>query len=104
MVFYREPSGNEPVREWLRSLSIEDRKNIGRDIRQVQLEWPVGYPLVTPLGGGIWEIRSRLDNRISRVLFIFHEGTIILLNGFIKKTQKTPPQELELAKKRARNI
>ena len=102
--FYQETSGAEPVRNWLHELSGKDRKIIGRDIRIVQLDWPVGGPLVKPLGGGLWEIRSKLDNRISRVIFVFNDGSIILLHAFIKKTQKTPQQEIELAKKRTKNL
>ena len=102
--FYKEASGNEPVREWLYELSHEDRKIIGRDIRIVQISWPVDNLLVKPLGDKIWEIRSRLDNRISRILFVFNEGSIVLLHGFIKKTQKTPLQEIDLARKRAKNL
>lgn len=102
--FYKEESGNEPVREWLHELNSDDRKNIGRDIRTVQLEWPIGSPLVKPLGNGLWEIRSTLDNRNARILFVFHAGAIILLHGFIKKTQKTPPQDISLAQKRAKNL
>jgi len=102
--FYQEDSGNEPVRNWLHELSSKDRKIIGRDIRIVQLEWPVGEPLVKSLRSRLWEIRSKLDNRIARVIFIFHDRTIILLHGFIKKTQKTPSQEIELAKKRAAKL
>ena len=60
--------------------------------------------MVKSLGKGLWEVRSRLDNRIARVLFVFSDSTIILLHGFIKKTQKTPKQEIELAKKRAKNV
>jgi Phage-related protein len=102
--FYQEESGNEPVREWLLEMSDKDRKIIGKDIRTVQIDWPVGSPLVKPLGAGLWEIRSKLENRISRVFFIFHDSRIILLHGFIKKTQQTPPQEITLAKKRAKNL
>ena len=102
--FYQEISGKEPVREWLGILSINDRKIIGRDIRVIQIDWPVDGSLVKPLGGGLWEVRSRLENRIARVLFVFHEGTIVLLHGFIKKTQKTPKQEIELAQKRAKKL
>jgi phage-related protein len=102
--FYEEESGNEPVRKWLRELSKEDRKIIGLDIRIVQIDWPVGSPLVKPLGNGLWEIRSRLDNRISRVLFVFDEGSIILLHAFIKKTEKTPSQDIALARKRASKL
>lgn len=102
--FYQEESGREPVRRWLHDLSREDRIIIGRDIRVVQADWPISSQIVKSLGNGIWEIRSRLDNRIARTLFIFHQNTIILLHGFIKKTQKTPANEIELAKKRARKI
>ncbi|MFA6065726.1 MAG: type II toxin-antitoxin system RelE/ParE family toxin [Candidatus Babeliaceae bacterium] len=102
--FYQEESGNEPVREWLHELSSADRKIIGKDIRIVQIDWPIGSPLVKSLGAGLWEIRSKLDNRIARILFVFHDSSIILLHGFIKKTQKTPQQEITLAKKRAKKL
>ncbi len=102
--FYQEKSGNEPVRDWLHELSAKDRKIIGRDIRIVQLDWPVDGTLVKSLGKGLWEIRSRLDNRIARILFIFIDGTIILLHGFIKKTQKTPRAEIDLAIKRGKKL
>jgi phage-related protein len=102
VVFFKTEAGNEPVREWLKGLSKEDCKVIGTDILTVQYAWPVGKPLVDNLGDGIWEVRSRLDNRIARTLFAMVEQEIVLLHGFIKKQQKTPPDELELAKKRER--
>ena len=102
VVFFRTEAGNEPVREWLKELSKEDCKVIGTDILTVQYAWPVGKPLVDNLGDGIWEVRSRLDNRIARTLFAMVDQEIVLLHGFIKKQQKTPPDELELAKKRKR--
>ena len=100
VVFFKTDTGNEPVREWLKTLSREDCKIIGTDILTVQYAWPVGKPLVDNLGDGLWEVRSRLDNRIARTLFVMVNQEIILLHGFIKKQQKTPPDELELAKKR----
>jgi len=100
VVFFKTEAGNEPVREWLKGLSKEDCKGIGTDILTVQYAWPVGKPLVDNLGDGIWEVRSRLDNRIARTLFAMVDQEIVLLHGFIKKQQKTPPDELELAKKR----
>ena len=100
VVFFKTETGNEPVREWLRGLSKDDCKVIGTDILTVQYAWPVGKPLVDNLGDGIWEVRSRLDNRIARTLFAMVDQEIVLLHGFIKKQQKTPPDELELAKKR----
>lgn len=62
-------------------------------------------PLVRSLGDGLWEIRSSLPSRrIARPLLCFHEGVIVVLHGFIKKTQKTPPDDLELARKRKREV
>ena len=102
VVFFKTDTGNEPVRDWLKSLSKDDCKTIGTDILTVQYAWPIGKPLVDNLGDGIWEVRSRLDNRIARTLFAMVDQEIVLLHGFIKKTQKTPEDELELAKKRKR--
>ena len=102
VVFFKTETGNQPVREWLKDMSKEDCKVIGADILTVQYAWPVGKPLVDNLGDGIWEVRSRLENRIARTLFALVDQEIILLHGFIKKQQKTPADELELAKKRRR--
>jgi len=100
VVFFKTDAGNEPVREWLKSLPSEECKTIGVDILKVQFAWPLGKPLVDNLGRGVWEIRSRLDNRIARTLFAIVDEEIVLLHGFLKKTRKTPPAELDLAKKR----
>jgi phage-related protein len=100
LFFYQTSARNEPVRQWLKSLPAEERKTIGTDILSVQYAWPVGKPLVDNLGDGIWEIRSRLPNRIARTLFAVIDEEIVLLHGFIKKQQRTPPDELALAKKR----
>jgi phage-related protein len=54
---------------------------------------------------GLYEVRTNLENgRISRVLFCFHDGMMVLLNGFIKKSKKTPIQDLELARVRKREV
>lgn len=100
VVFFKTESGNEPVRAWLKERSKEDCKVIGADILTVQYAWPVGKPLVDNLDDGIWEVRSRLDNRIARTLFAMVNQEMVLLHGFIKKQQKTPQDELELAKRR----
>lgn len=103
VIFYKEEgSGNEPVRKWLLSLNKEDRQKIGNDLRTVQVGWPLGMPLVRSLGGGLWEVRSRILHGIARIIFITSDGEIVLLNGFIKKSQKTPAEELDLARKRAK--
>ena len=105
VVFYRTAQGGEPIREWLRSLPIEDRQKIGRDLAVVQYGWPVGMPLCRSLGGGMWEVRSNLPSRrIARLLFFVHEGRIAVVHGFIKKTQRTPPDDLALARRRVGEI
>src|SRR5712692_8703866 len=99
--FYRSDSGREPVREWLKELNLEDRKTIGEDIKDVEFSWPIGMPLVRSLGRELWEVRSSLpQGRIARVLFCVERECMALLHGFIKKTQKTPKQDIDLALKR----
>lgn len=100
VIFYKTATGQQPVREWLKGLPKEERKIVGADILSVQYAWPVGKPLVDNLGDGIWEVRSRLPNRIARTLFVVVEEEIVLLHGFIKKQRQTPQHELELARKR----
>jgi phage-related protein len=103
--FYRLSSGREPVREWLKSLGDEDRKIIGEDIKDVEFSLPIGMPLCRPLGKGLWEVRSEItQGRIARVLFCIYDGRMVLLHAFIKKTQKTPDADLELATKRKKDI
>jgi phage-related protein len=99
--FYRLDSGREPVREWLLGLDATARKVIGEDIKDVEFSWPIGMPLVRSLGQGIWEVRSSLaGGRIARVLFCVEPDCMVLLHGFMKKTKKTPQQEIDLAIKR----
>jgi phage-related protein len=103
--FFALASGREPVREWLKGLSAEDRKIVGEDIKDVEFAWPIGMPLCRPLSRGLWEVRSTLtQGRIARVLFCAHEGKMVLLHAFIKKTQKTPAGDLELALNRKKEI
>ena len=99
--FYRTSSGGEPVREWLRELPAAERKIIGEDVKDVEFSWPVGLPLVRSLSGGLWEVRSNITGgRTARVIFCVDRGQMFLLHAFIKKTQKTPHQDLDLAWKR----
>jgi phage-related protein len=105
--FYRTTLGAEPVRRWLKSLPVEDRRTIGVDIATVEYGWPAGMPVCSPITSrrGLWEVRSTLTGgRIARVLFCIHRGRTVLLHGFIKKTQQTPASDLDLAMKRKREI
>jgi phage-related protein len=100
-IFFRAEAGGEPLRDWLKSLPApEDRKRIGEDIKTVEFGWPIGMPACRPLGDGIYEVRTNLkQNRIARVLFyIDKKGRMVLLHGSIKKTPKTPDEDLELAR------
>ena len=103
--FYIAASGRNPVREWIMELPLLDRQTVGKDIQKVEFGWPIGRPHCAPLGSGLWEVRSTLDSdRIARVIFCMGDGQMILLHGFIKKTQKTPQAEIELALRRKREV
>jgi phage-related protein len=105
VVFYRTPAGTEVVRNWLRGLDDGDRNAIGQDLMRVQYRWPIGMPLCRPMGDGLWEVRSELPSgRIARVLFSVQHGRILALHGFIKKTRKTPDEDLALARRRRREF
>lgn len=104
-VFYESGSGNMPVREWLLGLDREDRRIIGEDIATVEFGYPIGMPVCRNLGNGLYEVRSSIsDGRIARVIFLVKRGYMVLLHGFIKKTQKTTKQDIDLASKRAREL
>lgn len=103
--FFRSSTGNEPVRGWLLALPKADRKKIGVDISTVEYGWPIGMPTCRPMGKGLWEVRSDLgQNRIARVLFCIAEGHMILVHGFVKKTQKTPKADLDIARNRMKEL
>jgi len=96
--FYQNEYGTEPVRDWLKGLSKNDRFLIGSDIKTVELGWPIGMPTCRPMGDGLFEVRTNLSQeRIARILFCIHQNNMVLLHGFIKKTQKTPQKEWDLA-------
>jgi phage-related protein len=103
-IFYRTEALGEPVRDWLKDLPPEDRKRIGEDIKTVEFGWPIGMPVCKPLGEAIYEVRTNLSrNRIARLLFyVDKKSRMVLLHGFIKKTQKTPVDDLELARRNKR--
>ena len=100
VVFHRTARGNEPVREWLKSLSREDRKAVGADIKTAQYGWPLGMPLIRKLEPGLWELRSHVSQGVARTLFTVDAGVMVLLHGFVKKSQKTPQPDLRTARQR----
>ena len=103
--FYRTSIGAEPVLEWLRCLDKVDRRTIGLDLMRVQFGWPIGMPLMRSLKGGLWEVRSTLPSqRIARLIVCFHQENIIVLHGFIKKTKRTPHEDIDLAMRRRAEV
>jgi phage-related protein len=105
IVFYQTAAGSVPVLDWLRKSDAIDRKQLGLDLLRVQENWPIGMPVCRSLGSGLWEVRSSLSGgRIARMIFCLKGSEIYVLHGFMKKTQKTPQQDLALAQKRMKEI
>lgn len=102
--FYQADSGNEPVRDFLRTQSVDTRKAIGEDIKTVQYGWPLGMPLVRKIEPQLWEVRCHIPNGIVRVFFTVSDNTIVLLHIFMKKAQKIPSKELSIVKKRLSKV
>ena len=100
VVFFRLDSGREPVRDWLKDLSRENRKIVGEDIKTLQFRWPIGMPLTRKMDENLWELRSHLISGIARIFFTIYDEKIVLLHGFVKKSRNTPPNELAIAKRR----
>jgi phage-related protein len=104
VVFYKSSNGKEPVRDWLKELSLQDKKIIGEDIKTVQFGWPLGMPLIRKLEPDLWEVRSNISNGIARVIFTVQAEHMVLLQGFVKKSTKTPVDDLLLARKRLAQV
>ncbi len=99
--------GSLSVRKWLKALSRKDKRIVGTDIATVEFGWPAGMPTCRSLAPrrGLWEVRSSLThNWIARILFVVYQGRMVLLHAFIKKTQQTPDEELDLAVKRQKEV
>ena len=105
LVFYCTAAGGEPVRDWLKQMARDDRLEVGGDLQRVQYRWPVGMPLCRAIGGGLWEVRIGLPSKTTaRVLICFHDGVLVALHGFVKKTRKTPDEDLKLARDRMKEV
>lgn len=104
VAFYATAAGNEPVRDWLLALSRDDRRQVGVDIKTAQYGWPLGMPLIRKLEPGLWEVRSHIGDGLARVLFTVTGDRMVLLHGFVKKSQKTPTTDLKTAKQRLADL
>ena len=101
--FYETEQGNQPCRDYLMSLSKDDRREVGADVFAVQKGFPMGLPLCRKMGVDIWEVRSNIEDGISRVFFTIDDDTMVLLHGFTKKSQKTPQNEIDTAENRLKD-
>jgi phage-related protein len=103
--FFVSAMGKTPVRDWILGFEADDRRVLGKDIQKVEFGWPIGMPYCRPLGQGLWEVRSAISSgRIARTLFCIVNGDMVLLHGFVKKTQKAPPQEIDIALRRKKEL
>lgn len=101
IIFYDKPDGSEPAMEFI--LSLNDKMQ-ARVLRTIKLLQENGTELREPyskhLIDGIFEIRAKVGSDLSRILYFFVVGhKVVITNGFVKKTQKTPKNEIDLAKK-----
>lgn len=103
VIFYKTDAGNVPALEWFRALDDEERRIVGYDLRVLQIGFPMGMPLCRSLGDGLWELRSTLAKKIARVIFFLDGQNFIVVHGFIKKSQKTPKEDLDTAKARKKH-
>ena len=101
VLFYNLPDGSYPAEDFLNNLDIKMRAKMLRTIGMLQENGTdLRMPHSEHLDDGIFELRAKQGSNISRVLYFFFDGAkVILTNGFVKKTQKTPPSELDRAKR-----
>jgi phage-related protein len=106
VVFYQTEQDRQPVKEFLKDRSKEEKKIIGSDIYKVQQGFPMGEPLVKPVKSvsGLWEVRSTIPDGICRVVFAIAGEKMALIHAFVKKTQKIPQDELKTAKARLKDF
>jgi len=103
VLFYRTPTGRPVIQEWLRDFDKSDRAILGFDLKRIQLGFPMGLPLCRSLGDGLWEVRSTLSDRREARMIFFHDRAhkaLVVVHGFIKKSQKTPRAEIDIAIRR----
>jgi phage-related protein len=103
-VLFPDDDREGPVGRWFRSLPVEERRKIGRDIHYVQNNWPVSRPLVGSLGDGIHEVRTSHNNVEYRIAFVVVKREMILLHAFIKKTYKVSQSDMDLIRTRKKAL
>lgn len=103
-VFFKTEQGNEPSGNGCYHSPKPSGSPSAMTCSRCNTAGPSETPLVKSMGNGLWEVRCRLEDRIARVIFCVEGPVMVLLHGFIKKTQKTPKHELDLAMKRLNQL
>ncbi len=106
IVFYTNKSGKKPVKEWIKSLAPKAKDKIAKKLDLLcDLGLNIPFPHIRFLDGKLYELRIEESKNTYRIIYFAHTGKkFILLNGFVKKSKKTPEKEIELAKKRMREV
>jgi phage-related protein len=107
IVWYRTPSGREIVREVVSELDKADRQIVGSDLKLTQFRFPKGAPILKPLGSGLYEVRSTISGRREFRCVLVYDGsedTLVIVHAFVKKSQKMPLADMNLAKARATDV
>jgi len=104
--YYKKSSGAKPVEEWIDTLDLKLQLKIFRAFELLeQFNINLKAPYVKPLGDKLYELRIKDSKGIYRIIyFSYTDKSFIMLNGFVKKTSKTPPNEIELAKIRMKEV
>ena len=99
-IFYETVDGKMPAKDFLLNLDYDMRAKMIRTLEMLQKNGPVlREPHSKELEDGIFELRAKFGSNISRLLYFYDDGRLVLLtNGFVKKSPKTPKNEIELAK------
>lgn len=105
VIFFREKSGREPIAEFLDGLPEKPLGKIFRDIETLAKHpHDLREPYAKHLEGSLWELRTRFSTNVYRIIYCIRDEKIILLHGFVKKTQKTPLRDLEIARRRYKEL
>ncbi len=101
-ILYQDDRENKILRKWFKQLNKQNILAILEDIKTLELRWPIGLPLVKKINPKLWELRSRLNRQTVRIIFTIDKENkrIVLLHGFVKKTNKLPTNLIKLALKR----
>ena len=104
--YFTDKMGKQPVKDWIDTLEIKLQVKIFRAFELLEdFNINLKAPYVKPLEDKLYELRIKDPKGIYRIIYFAYTGKeFIMLNGFVKKTQKTPKKEIELAKTRMKEV